>query len=127
MFDSDPLNPKFTFFSPIHDTHGDLGEQVDRAIIALDGRAPMAGDCDLEFLGHAPEAGTVRVDLWVEELGRFSVTYGFLVSSESGGIAYARGERTVLNLDPHSHAPAPWDDRFRASHADLRKDLPAYA
>ena len=127
MFEPDPLNPKFTFFSPIHDGAADLAEHVDRAIIALDGRAPIAGDCTLEPLGRTPEPGTIRVDLWVEELGRFFVTYGFTVSSESGSVAYARGERTVLNLDPRSHAPADWDAGFLAAHAELRKDLPNYA
>jgi hypothetical protein len=130
-FAYDPLNPKFTFFSPVRQasrlTREALAEHVDHAIIALDGRAPAAGDCCVELLDLAAGPATLRVDLWVEELASFSVTYGFLVSSENGSAAYARGERTVVNVDPRSHAPAPWTPSFRASHADLRKDLPAYA
>ena len=126
-FAYDPLNPKFTFFSPVHAAEVDLAEHVDHAIIALDGRAPLAGDCVVEQLSGVTAPATLRVDLWVEELGRFNVTYGFLISSENGSVAHARGERSVINVDPRSHAPAPWTPSFRASHADLIKDLPAYA
>jgi acyl-CoA thioesterase FadM len=126
-FAYDPLNPKFTFFSPVHDTAASLTEHVDHAIIALDGRAPLAGDAVIEQLNPVAGTGTLRIDLWVEELGRFDVTYGFLVSNESGSVAYARGERSVVNVDPRSHAPAPWTPSFVASHAGLIKDLPAYA
>ena len=126
-FAYDPLNPKFTFFSPAHDAKVDLTEHVDHAIIALDGRAPLAGDAVIEQLNPVASPATLRVDLWVEELGKFDVTYGFLVSNENGSVAYARGERTVVNVDPRSHAPAPWTPSFRASHAGLIKDLPAYA
>lgn len=125
-FAYDPLNPKFTFFSPVQDASADLAEHVDHAIIALDGRAPVGGATTVEALN--PVTGAVlRIDLWVEELGRFDITYGFLVSNENGSVAFARGERTVVNVDPRSHAPAPWTPSFRASHAGLIKDLPAYA
>lgn len=126
-FAYDPLNSKFTFYSPVHEGQVDLAEHVDHAIIALDGRAPLAGDCVVEQLSDVHAPGMLRVDLWVEELGRFDVTYGFLVSNETGSAAYARGERSVINVDPRSHAPAPWTPSFRASHAGLIKDLPAYA
>lgn len=126
-FAYDPLNPKFTFFSPARDAKVNLTEHIDHAIIALDGRAPIAGDYCLEQLNPVSAPATLRVDLWVENIGQFDVTYGFLVSDENGSVAYARGERTVVNVDPRSHAPAPWTPSFRASHAGLIKDLPAYA
>jgi hypothetical protein len=126
-FAYDPLNPKFTFFSPVSANTVDLAEHVDHAIIALDGRAPLAGDVLVEQLNSIEGPGTLRIDLWVEELGRFNLTYGFLVSSENGRVAYARGERIVVNVDPRSHAPAPWTPAFRSTHLGLIKDLPAYA
>jgi len=126
-FAYDPLNPKFTFFSPAQDAKIDLAEHVDHAIIALDGRAPIAGDFCVEQLNEVTGPATLRVDLWVEELGPFNVTYGFLVSSENGAIAYARGERSIVNIDPRSRKPLAWTPAFRASHIDLIKDLPAYA
>lgn len=124
------LNPKFTFFSPartaIRDKQQFL-EHVDHAIIALDGRAPASGDCCVEVLNPLPEAATLRVDLWVNTLDDYTCTYGFTVSSENGSIPYARGERLVVNLDLASHAPSKWSSDFRLSHAELLKDLPAYA
>ena len=69
----------------------------------------------------------MRVDLWVEELTDTSCTYGFLCSSENGCAAYARGERTLMKVDPRSHRPAPWSDEFRATNAGLKRDLHAYA
>ncbi len=120
------LNPKFVFLSQSRN-RTELAEHVDHAIIALDGRAPLAGDCFLEPLASAPDDQALRVDLWVENLSRWSCTYGFTISSEDGRTAFARGERTVVNLDPTSQTPAPWSDTFRASHEDLIKDLPAFA
>ena len=60
-------------------------------------------------------------------LGTTSCIYGFLCSSEDGGAAYARGERTIVKIDPQSHRPAPWTNFFRDRHITLLKDLPAYA
>lgn len=130
-FAYDPINQKFVFHSPVNESSPlakcALAEHVDHAIIALDGRAPFAGDCALEQINPVSGPTTLRIDLWVADIGTFSCTYGFLISSEDGCDAYARGERTVLNLDPHSHAPQPWDEQFRASHRSLEKDLLAYA
>ena len=120
------LNPKFHFFSPVH-TSTEIHDYVDRAIIALDGRAPIGGDWYVEQLN--PLAGTemLRVELWVSDLADYTCTYGFLVSNENGCIPYARGERTVVNIDPRSQAPQKWSPEFRVVHTELLKDLPAYA
>lgn len=125
----DFLNPKFVFFSPIRTASVDqsqLAEHVDHAIIALDGRAPVGGGCFLELLEPA-RGELARVELWVNDLDDYTCTYGFLVSSEDGRTPFARGERTVVNIDPTSHKPQKWSSDFREVHADLRKDLPAYA
>ena len=124
------LNPKFVFISPIHTASADsaqLAEHVDHAIIALDGRAPLGGDCALELLEPAIDAPAARVELWVNDLDDYTCTYGFLVSSQDGRTPFARGERTVVNIDPASRRPQKWSRDFREVHADLRKDLPAYA
>ena len=121
------LNPKFVFFSPIRD-HADFAEHVDHAIIALDGRAPIGGMRTIEALAPlAAGENALRVELWVNDLDDYTCTYGFLCSSEDGRIPHARGERSVVNLDPASHAPAPWSREFRIARAELLKDLPAYA
>ncbi len=121
------LNPKFHFFSPVHTAPIDLAEHVDHAIIALDGRAPIGGDCSLETLNPVDASGTLRVELWVNDLADYTCTYGFVVCSENGNVPYARGERTVVNIDPRSHSPQKWSPEFRVSHTELLKDLPAYA
>ena len=113
------LNPKFTFFSPVR-SRIDLSEHVDHAIIALDGRAPLGGNCCLEKLESvSSDAATLRVELWVNDLDDTTCTYGFLVTSENGRTPYARGERTVLSIG--------WNNDFRHAHHELLKDLPAYA
>lgn len=125
------LNPKFVFFSPIRDVNPGgtkLSEHVDHAIIALDGRAPFVGDIAIEKLeAVTPDAATLRVELWVNDLDDYTCTYGFLVSSENGRTPHARGERTVVNVDPASHRPQKWSLDFRHAHEELLKDLPAYA
>lgn len=121
------LNPKFHFFSPVHAPATDLAEHVDHAIIALDGRAPIGGDCSIEQLNPIDDAGVLRVDLWVNDLADYTCTYGFTVSDEKGKVPYARGERTVVNIDPRSQVPQKWSQEFRVVHAELLKDLPGYA
>jgi acyl-CoA thioesterase FadM len=124
------LNPKFVFLSPVRtldlDVH-QLAEHVDHAIIALDGRAPVAGDCVIEELHPVLGVDALRVDLWVNDLDDYTCSYGFLVSSKDARVPYARGERVIVNIDPASHRPAKWSPDFQAAHADLLKDLPAYA
>jgi acyl-CoA thioesterase FadM len=123
------LNPKFVFFSPVRNAagHRPLIEHVDHAIIALDGRAPVGGDWSVEPLHPVENAESLRVELWVSDLGDFTCTYGFVVTSVDGCTAYARGERTVVNVDSRSHQAVKWSNDFRDSHTELRKDLPAYA
>ena len=65
--------------------------------------------------------------MWVSDLADYTCTYGFLVSSENGCVPYARGERTVVNIDPRSQAQQKWSPEFRVAHTELLKDLPAYA
>lgn len=125
------LNPKFLFHSPATGTldRSRLAEHVDRAIIALDARAPIGGDCWIELLRSAEATGaqTLTIEIWVSDLDDYTCTYGFLVSSEDRRTPFARGERVVVNIDPASRRPLKWTPEFRASHAGLLKDLPAYA
>ena len=124
------LNPKFTFVSPLHNVLADpldLVEHVDHAIIALDGRAPLGGDYCIEKLAPvAVDENAIRVELWVDDLGDYTCTYGFLCTSDDGRVPHARGERTVVNLEPGSKKPVAWGADFRVAHQELLKDLPAY-
>lgn len=126
----DFLNPKFVFFSPVEEialNTRQLEEHVDRAIIALDGRAPIGGDWLIEQLNPVTGGSAIRVELWVNDIDDCTCTYGFLASSEDGRVPYARGERVVVCIDPASRTPAKWSEDFRVSHAELLKNLPAYA
>jgi acyl-CoA thioesterase FadM len=121
------LNPKFTFFSPVRNAGTEMLEHVDHAIIALDGRAPVGGDWTLERLQPVTGGEVLRVELWVNDLGDYTCTYGFLITSEDGRTPHARGERTVVNIDARSRRTEKWSSDFRQTHAELLKDLPAYA
>jgi acyl-CoA thioesterase FadM len=137
---TDPFNPKFVFTAPVvnDDPTRPLDRRrfvgyVERAIAAwnlengIDTKnVPLIRDAAIEVL--EPCLGeTMRVDLWVETLEDFSCVYGFTCSSEDGLVPYARGEETVMKLDPQSHRPAPWSSAFRHTHELLMKDLPAFA
>lgn len=145
----DALNPRFVSFSPVfRDELGAdqvldssrLAYHVDRAIEAWYSAtsrtrkvaeaidpASMVRDTNIEMLNAITSPVTVRIDLWVETLETTSCVYGFLVSNEDGTLPYARGERTVIHIDPRSRSLQPWSTGFVASHESLLKDLPAYA
>jgi len=113
----DDLNPKFVFFSPVRP--GDsVEEHVAHAIKTWCATPFELGDrAAVEILNPVTVAGTMRIDLWVEEMDESSCTYAFLCSSEDGCTPYARGERTVTKLDP----------RLRRTNAGLLRDLHAFA
>jgi acyl-CoA thioester hydrolase len=150
-FHDQDINPKFTWLSPVHFDELDamrmlhnsrFPAHVERAVggwfTATGNRWHLdptdnpdqfhvVRDLHIEYLNPVLGPGTMRIDIWVEQLGNTSCVYGFLCSSEDGKVPYARGERTVVKIDPHSHRPSPWTDAFREQQSALRKDLPAYA
>ena len=145
------INPKFTWLSPVHFDELDpmqmlhnsrFPAHVERAVIAWytqRGRKwqrdpaqnpdqfHVVRELRIEYLNPVLGPGLMRIDIWVEHLGTTSCVYGFLCSSSDGRIPFARGERTVVKIDPASHRQAPWTDGFRSVHNELLKDLPAYA
>lgn len=93
---------------------------------------------ELGFVGHAPEhdgqpsehshlvransveylhpvrgTGKVRVRVWIEKLGRTSMTIGFRMMPMDQDIDYATGRRVVVRIDPDTYQPRPWTDGFR--------------
>ena len=73
----------------------------------------------IEYLNPVVGPRNMRIDVWVERLGTTSCTYGFMCRSTDGKVDYARGERTIVKVDPNTHRPAPWTDFFRDHHATL--------
>lgn len=145
------INPTFVYLSPIHFDELDamrmlhnsrFAAHVERAVGAwytsnggrweLDpadnpDQFHVVRDLHIEYLNPALGTGTMRIELWVEHLGKTSCVYGFLCTSEDGRIPYARGERTIVKVDTNSFRPTEWTDGFRTTHANLLKNLPAYA
>lgn len=119
----DTLNPRFVYSSFLR-PNAPFAAHVDRAIEAwqeapLDSSAPA--EIAIEQLAPITGARSARIDLWLEHLDESGCVYGFLCSSEDGNIAYARGERVIVN------AGGTWSPAFRARMSTLLKDLPAYA
>ena len=73
----------------------------------------------IEYLTPVVGPRKMTIDIWVANLGTTSCTYGFLCRSQDGQVEYARGERSIVKVDPATHRPAPWTDFFRKHHEPL--------
>lgn len=62
----------------------------------------------------------VRTRLWVEELGRTSIRYGFEVRGARG--LAAQGSATAVHTQPDQEKGAPWPDEVRALLAPRSPD-----
>ena len=138
---ADDLTPRFVYLSDVHFDELDpmqmlhnarFAAHVERAIIAWYhslGRVwrpdpaenpdqfHVVRDLHIEYLKPFIGPGRMRIDVWLERLGTTSCVYGFVCSNEQGTVGYARGERTIVKLDPASHRPTPWTEAFRTAHA----------
>ena len=114
----DELNPRFVFLSFLR-AGDEILAHVDRAIATWQGILPrsVVRDGRIELLQPIRGAQTIRIDLWVDDFGSSSCTYGFLCSSEDGNTPHARGERTIVNLESR------WSDAVRTRVSELRRDL----
>ncbi len=79
---------------------------------------------DMEYLSPVRGVGKVRVRVWIERLGRTSLTFGFQMMPLDEDRLHARGTRTVVRIDPDTFRPVPWTDAFRA-HIAPWLDTPA--
>lgn len=150
MFDTlqdDGLNPKFVYRSPVfldelshagRLPHDRLISHISAAVDAFHtgegcGRrctgdeVSVVRDITAEFLHPVTSAGILRVDVWLDRLDENSCTYGFVCSSDDGLTPYARGERTVVKLDPTLLRPMPWSPGFVEEHSKFLRTLHAYA
>ncbi len=76
---------------------------------------------EIEYLTPAVGVQPLEVRLWVERFGATSCTYGFAITSADGTVMHARGQRTIVRLNPATLRPEPWSDGFRANHQVLVK------
>ena len=68
----------------------------------------------VEYLAPVRGVCKVRVRVWVERLGRSSLTFGFRLMPLDEDRDHARGTRTVVRVDPDGWRPAAWSAEFRA-------------
>jgi acyl-CoA thioester hydrolase len=73
---------------------------------------------------HRPVAGVgeVRVRIWVERLGRTSLTFAFRMLPLDEDVDYATGTRIMVNVDARTRRPTPWSDEFRRVIAPWLED-----
>lgn len=74
---------------------------------------------------HRPVLGVskVRVRIWIEQLGRTSLTFGFRMLPLDEDIDYATGSRVLVKVDFKTRRPAPWSEAFAEMIAPYRRDL----
>ncbi|MDC0669025.1 acyl-CoA thioesterase [Nannocystis radixulma] len=71
--------------------------------------------------------GQVRVRVWVERLGRTSLTFGMRVMPLDQDVDHATGRRTVVRVDPETKRPCAWTSSFRAEIAPFCAHIEAEA
>ncbi|MBX3226286.1 MAG: acyl-CoA thioesterase [Labilithrix sp.] len=69
---------------------------------------------NVEYLRPVSELGQVRVRIWIEKLGRTSLTFAMRILPMEEDVDHARGTRVLVSVDPATRRPAPWSDELRA-------------
>lgn len=65
----------------------------------------------------------VRVRVWIDRIGRTSLTFAFTILPIDMDTPYATGHRVLVRVDPENRTPVPWSDAFRTALAPYRADL----
>src|SRR4051812_18149329 len=86
---------------------------------------PLVRANHVEYERAVSGIGEVRVRVWVEKLGRTSLTFGFRMLPMDEDVEFAKGYRVLVCVDPKSRKPAPWSDAFRAKIAPFVSEAPA--
>ena len=68
---------------------------------------------EIEYLHPVTNVGEVRVRIWVEKIGRTSLTFAFRILPMDQDIDHARGRRVLVRIDPATRKPTPWTDHLR--------------
>ena len=72
----------------------------------------------IEYLKPVRGTGQVRVRIWVQRIGRTSLTFAFRMMPMDEDVAHAVGTRTIVRVDPATQRPTPWSETFRTRLAD---------
>lgn len=68
---------------------------------------------EVDYLAPIAGGDEVTVTVAVAKLGKTSATFTHTITT-GNGIRAAKGQTTVVRIDPESKRPIPWTDRFRA-------------
>jgi len=68
---------------------------------------------EIDYLAPVRGVGRVRVSVWVERIGRTSLTFGFRMAPLEGEGEHARGKRTIVHVEPGTLRPTPWESAVR--------------
>lgn len=71
----------------------------------------------VEYMRPVEGVRDVRVRVWVEKLGRTSLTFGFCVMPMDQDVDCATGSRVIVRVDPQTRKPTEWTPAFRAAIA----------
>ncbi len=77
----------------------------------------------IEYLRPVNGVCQVRTRIWIERLGKTSLTFGFRIFPVDEDIDHARGTRVLVKVHPETRKPDSWTDDFRTRLAPFRKDL----
>lgn len=66
-----------------------------------------------EYLRPVGGVGEIRVRVWIEKLGRTSLTFGGVIMPMDEDVDCALGQRVMVKIDPTSKKPAEWSEELR--------------
>lgn len=69
----------------------------------------------VEYLRAVEGVCDVRVRVWIDKLGRTSLTFGFCLLPMDQDIDFATGQRVLVRVDPQTRKPVEWTPGFRAA------------
>lgn len=79
----------------------------------------------VEYLKPVVGVGRVRIRVWVDTLGRTSLTFGLRCLPLDEDIDHARGTRVIVKVDPETRRPRPWTEAVRKKLAPYIDDTAA--
>jgi acyl-CoA thioester hydrolase len=82
---------------------------------------------EIDYLTPVRGVGKVRVRVWVERIGRTSLTFAFRLLPHDEDIDHARGRRTIVHVEPSTLRPAPWTREVREILAPWTEAAPVDA
>ena len=77
---------------------------------------------EMEYLTPVKGVGKVRVRLWVERLGRTSLTFAFRLLPIDRDEVYAKGRRTIVRVEPKTFQSTPWSAPMREKFGPYVED-----